>query len=456
MSGGGLVSEGGASELSEAVTPPTVGPPPTADLPASVQRRLAGWSADSLSALSADRVPVALRRVSSFAPAKRARAGFGPLLTALDTDPVFRAHVAQFVSSIPGRTVAAPSTPNDPVEAAAHALLLHLPSARQLLAEVAAADAVGALQRQVGELTAELERTSAARLLAEASRNELARQLSAAATPAATGSGDPDKLRGRLREQGTTIRELRDRLEGQAAAAAEELESIRRDFARSRSEVKALGDRLEAARLRGDRAVAQLQTMTAEAAAGQHSADRRVELLLQTLEEGVGGLRHQLRLRQGGTEPADIVANQLPTTVRASLRAADATLLTEWMMLPKAHLIVDGYNISKTGYPAMTLAHQRERLVRELAALAARTSSEITVVFDGAAVVAPQSRVRGVRVIFSPPGVIADEVIRQLVLAEPIGRVLVVATADKEILDSVVANGARTVTPLVLLALLAP
>lgn len=450
------MSEGDASELSDAVPAPAVGLPSTAELPASVQRRLAGWSADALSALPVDRVPVALRRVGRFAPAKRARAGFGPLLTALDTDPVFRAHVAQFVRSGPGRTGPDRSTPNDPVESAAHAFLLHLPSARQLLTEVAAAEAAEALQRQIGDLTAELERTASARFLAEAARNELARQLSDAATPPATGGGDADKLRGRLREQGTTIRELRDRLEGQAAAAAEELESTRRDVARSRTEVKALGDRLEAARLRGDRAVAQLQTLAAEAATGQHSADRRVELLLQTVEEGVSGLRHQLRLRQGGTEPADIVANQLPTTVRTNLRAADAALLTEWMMLPRAHLIVDGYNISKTGYPAMTLAHQRERLVRELAALAARTSSEITVVFDGAAVVAPQSRVRGVRVIFSPPGVIADEVIRRLVLAEPIGRVLVVATADKEILDSVVTNGARTVTPVVLLALLSP
>ena len=38
--------------------------------------------------------------------------------------------------------------------------------------------------------------------------------------------------------------------------------------------------------------------------------------------------------------------------------------------------------------------------------------------------------------LFSPPGTIADEVIRRLVAAEPTGRVVLVATADREIVES--------------------
>ena len=52
---------------------------------------------------------------------------------------------------------------------------------------------------------------------------------------------------------------------------------------------------------------------------------------------------------------------------------------------------------------------------------------------------------RGVRVVFSPEGVIADDVIRQLVAAEPSGRVVVVVTGDQESQRDVARDGARTV-----------
>jgi phage gp37-like protein len=62
---------------------------------------------------------------------------------------------------------------------------------------------------------------------------------------------------------------------------------------------------------------------------------------------------------------------------------------------------------------------------------------------------------RRVRVVFSPPGEIADEVIRRLVRAEPAGRVVVVCSADREVVDGVVRAGARVVAPSALLARLA-
>jgi rRNA-processing protein FCF1 len=50
-------------------------------------------------------------------------------------------------------------------------------------------------------------------------------------------------------------------------------------------------------------------------------------------------------------------------------------------------------------------------------------------------------------VIFSPFGVIADDVIRELVAAEPEGRVVVVVTEDRELADDVRSAGARVVAP---------
>ena len=59
---------------------------------------------------------------------------------------------------------------------------------------------------------------------------------------------------------------------------------------------------------------------------------------------------------------------------------------------------------------------------------------------------------RGVRVRFSPPGVIADDVVRQLVAAEPTGRPVVVVSTDREVAESVTKMGARSVASSALVA----
>jgi predicted RNA-binding protein with PIN domain len=64
-------------------------------------------------------------------------------------------------------------------------------------------------------------------------------------------------------------------------------------------------------------------------------------------------------------------------------------------------------------------------------------------------------RPRGVRVLYSPLGVIADDVIRQLVAAEPTGRPVVVVTSDQAVVRDVRRGGARAVDSVVLVKLLA-
>ncbi len=114
---------------------------------------------------------------------------------------------------------------------------------------------------------------------------------------------------------------------------------------------------------------------------------------------------------------------------------------------------MDGYNVTKTGYPQMPLDKQRLRLLGGLSMLAAQTGAEVTCVFDGAELVAPVllAPPRGVRVLFSKPGVTADELIRQLVRAEPPGRPVVVASTDREVADGVAKAGARPVASALLL-----
>ena len=73
--------------------------------------------------------------------------------------------------------------------------------------------------------------------------------------------------------------------------------------------------------------------------------------------------------------------------------------------------------------------------------------------FDGADLTHPPgvNAPRGVRVRFSPPGVIADDLIRQLVQAEPTGRSVIVVSTDREVAESITKMGARSVASIALI-----
>ncbi len=209
---------------------------------------------------------------------------------------------------------------------------------------------------------------------------------------------------------------------------------------------------------RADRAQETVSRLRSEEHSERAHDHRRLELLLTTVEGGVAGLRRELALRGGGLDPAETVAAELtgrrPGGGRPAERTDEPQRLQSWLRLPAAHLIVDGYNVSKSGFGDLTLENQRDRLSRLLSGLAARTSVDITLVFDGATVIAPPPARRGVRVMFSPAGVLADDVIADLVAAEPTGRVVVVATTDAELVRRVSGRGARTTPSATLLSLL--
>lgn len=136
-----------------------------------------------------------------------------------------------------------------------------------------------------------------------------------------------------------------------------------------------------------------------------------------------------------------------------SVEAADHLLRT-----PGVILIVDGYNVSMTGWPDAGAAEQRRRLVAALHDLAARTSTPSEVVFDGAEVEAlavPAPRRQLVRVRFSPPGVEADDVVIDLVKRLPAATPLVVASSDNRVREGVRRLGANVIHSRQLVELLA-
>jgi predicted RNA-binding protein with PIN domain len=433
--------ERGGAEASAAQEPaPTDWP----RLPEAVRSRLADLAATAVGAMPTVEVPVPLRRMARFTPAKRAKLG-GPALTAeLASSAAFRtAVVAWWEEHRPGELTTAA---DDPLMAAAAALLNDDPAAGEAVAAAARrgevtevrAERDAALSR-VDKLTVELERL----------RGELTEARAQARVAGQQRDTEYQQLRRRVSEQGAKLRAATD-ARAAAEQAVEELRSrAERDLAAAVAERDRERERAEAERRRAARAAAEVAAARQAAREARKADEMRLSLLIDTLGGAVTGLRRELALGGGGPRPGDLVAGA--RAARGGSAVGNLAALDALLAVPTVHLVVDGYNVSKTGYPELTLADQRARLVGQLGALAARTGVEVTVVFDGAGVItAPPRGSRGVRVLFSDAGVLADDVIRDLVAAEPQGRPVLVATSDRAVVQSVRACGAHAVPSAVL------
>ena len=436
--------------------PPGAGLP--GPLPDAVRSMVVELASEALGSLPADQVPASLRRVASFAPARRAKLAGSQVAAVLESDAEFRERVAEQVRArIPELAEAldagtAPAAA-DPTEVAAVAYLLR--PGRWV-------DLVGrALEAE------DARQSTAAGLAARQEAERLRHQL--------------DELRGELRglrerhhERLTTLKaentDLRHKL-GDARNRARSTEEIARDAAQRVEEVLAAAAAKEATaeaelrrvRARGDELEAEVLAARRADRAERDEGSLRARLLLDTLLEAAQGLRRELALPPVEGAPADAVEADVAeqggrtSSGHGSLAGDDPTLLVQLLELPRVHLVVDGYNVTKSAWPESSLEIQRDRLLAGLAPLAARTRAEVTVVFDAADKAARPlvTRPRGVRVLYSPFGVIADDVIRDLVAAEPQGRPVVVVTSDQAVARDVTRAGARVVAAVALSRLLA-
>lgn len=418
-------------------------PVPLADLPDAVRLRIVSLTADVLPDVV--RLPPALRRVADFAPSRRARLGATAIAGALEGDEEFHGRVATQV------TARAPREPADPGEQAALAWLTR-PAGWQ--------DAVQDAVRRLRERPDATERDS--------SEVERLRERLAGADQAVR---DLKALhRAQLDEYRTENTSLRRKL-GESRAAERAARAALEETVRADEEERA---RVQAQETALDKELRRLRVQVAQLEAGAVSARRatradrddatmRARLLLDTVLEAAAGLRRELALppvtgAPGDRVEADLAGDEARGPGSSGVRGPGSpALLEQYLTMPRARLVVDGYNVSKTAWPSSPLEAQRIRLLNGLAPLVARTGVEATVVFDAASSsVRPVVQVpRGVKVVFSPEGVIADDVIRDLVAAEPEGRVLVVVTSDRALAEDVARAGARSASADVLVGLLA-
>lgn len=422
-------------------------------LPDAVRARIVALAADVLGTMETEEVPPPLRPVARFASAKRARAGGSAIAAALETDSGFRGRVLEAATKqLPGLAEAladgSPPPAADPVEVAAVAYLLRPEGWEQLV------DAAREDERRAEEEARQAREAAAAERLRE--------QLTAARASAREARERYRKEISRLKAENASLRRRLEeaRTEASSARAAEqEAASAVEQAAAARSSAEADARRL---RTRIAEAEAALEESKRSAREDRGLETARLGLLLETLAEAATGLRRELALPATSARPADAVPAAGPSKAagpdHGRARAADEpAYLAELLTLPKVHLVVDGYNVTKAAWPTMPLEGQRTRLVQALGALASRTGAEITCVFDGAdvSVPPPVKPAAGVRVRFSPPGETADEVVRRLVRAEPEGRPVVVVSSDRELARSVQRPGVRTAESAALIGTLA-
>ncbi|MEU1008036.1 NYN domain-containing protein [Streptomyces sp. NPDC005890] len=423
-------------------------------LPDGVRRRVVQIVSDGFGGLTMAELPAQLRQYARFAPNRRAKFAGNAMAAALETDPLFRQRIGEkFREAQPELAGAldtgSPPPAADPLDVAAAAYVLR-PAGWVKLVTAAGEEAQRAdAERADEESRAELERLRAE--LAQA-REHTRTETERLRAELESARKEAESLHRKLRAA------LSDVKRGEAALrkAHGEMDAVR---AEAQAQVSAAESESRRLKARLGEAESALEATRRAAREGRSVEDMRVRLLLDTLLDATQGLRRELALPPVSVRPAETVdavepGRMTPKDIAArALSENDPAILDQLLALPQAHLVVDGYNVTKTGYPQMPLEKQRLRLLGQLSALAAQTGAEVTCVFDGAELAAPVllAPPRGVRVLFSKPGVTADELIRQLVRAEPPGRPVIVASTDREVADGVAKAGARPVASAVLL-----
>ncbi|AVZ72555.1 RNA-binding protein [Streptomyces lunaelactis] len=441
----GAEPAGAAGDAAEALDRP---------LPEGVRRRVVSLVSDAFGGLTVGELPAQLRQYARFTPTRRAKFAGNAMAAALESDPVFRQRIGERLSQAQPELSGAleagsPPAAADPVDVAAAAYVLR-PAGWVKLVAAAGEEA----QRADAERADEAGRRELERLREELSeaRGQVKSETERLRTELETVRKEAESLRRKLRSAQSDVK----RGEASLRRRDAEIESTRSEAAVQLSAAESESRRLKA---RLGEAEASVEAGRRAAREGRSIEDMRLRLLLDTVLDAAQGLRRELALPPAGIHPADTVdavepGRMSPKDIAArALSETDPALLDQLLALPQAHLVVDGYNVTKTGYPTMPLEKQRLRLLGGLSVLAAQTGAEITCVFDGAELAAPVllAPPRGVRVLFSKAGVTADELIRQLVRAEPPGRPVVVVSTDREVADGVAKAGARPVASALLL-----
>ncbi|MDG1266137.1 MAG: NYN domain-containing protein [Ilumatobacter sp.] len=249
-----------------------------------------------------------------------------------------------------------------------------------------------------------------------------------------------------------------DALRSEGLKARDEIDRMRAELIDTRNEIRHARDREAAAVARAEVAASARLASSPRAAppdsapdSGQPDAAEARRRLIEAIEasrEFVAHLNSLLIIDEKVSEP---VAQAQRGSQRTAVVLPGGVISTSaeaarHLVAAGAPIFIDGYNVAKLGWPDRGLEDQRNALIDRAENVARRHAAEITIVFDGASVVGAHApRRRHVRVVFSPEGVTADDVIRAEVGSISDEVPVVVVTNDREIVADVKAAGANVV-----------
>ncbi len=290
---------------------------------------------------------------------------------------------------------------------------------------------------------------------------------------------------GRLRDDAQALRverdsltesrdALRDEVDGavrERTRAVGDLKRIEKLLARRDEERRTLQDRLDQADAALAKSASRDTAGDAAAATAAEAARAVLAGLVDRVERALGEAAvtiDELRIAAGlpteGTvaECAEPARAKAPAPQRRRALRMPRGLLDDspeaaaWLVSERPVLLVDGYNVSMAAWPDAEIAAQRDRLVRLLSDLAARSPGiNVELVFDGdstaTATTALPART-GVNVRFTAVDVEADDELLTMIGWYPFARPVVVASTDRRVRDGARQRGANVVSAHQLLA----
>jgi hypothetical protein len=309
-------------------------------------------------------------------------------------------------------------------------------------------------ESEAGELVAERE--------AEAASTDLRRDVNRADKRRVAAEQATARIQVELLHRDATIAERNTELDGlraQVSNARDEIEEIRAELIDARNEIRHARDRETAALARAESAASSHVEPAPKPAPVEDSLDdagrsdaaevrRRLVEAVDASREFVDHLESLLALDEEVSEPVGRGPGRVRRTAIPLPGGVISTsaVAARHLVAAGAPIFVDGYNVAKLAWPDSGLEHQRTALIDRTENLARRHGAEITIVFDGASVVGAHAPGRRhLRVVFSPEGVTADDVIRAEVGHLPDGTSVVVVTNDREIVDDVKVLGANVI-----------
>jgi len=275
------------------------------------------------------------------------------------------------------------------------------------------------------------------------------------------------RLEEALTEQASTL----DGVRADLAKAEETLAEVRLQLIDSRNEARHARDREASARARADELAAQtadsrdVRDPGTELSAAQQlvSADRsavvrserRLAEIVDVSREFAERIESLVRDDREPRPPREVARSRRRALPMPGGMISTSAAAAKHLVAQGAPILVDGYNVAKLAWPDRSLEQQRETLISRCENFARRVGASVTIVFDGDSIPGAHAAVRRtIRVVYSPAGTTADDVIRAEVEDLDENRPVVVVTNDREIVADVKANGANVVSSNAFIAVL--